>query len=102
MLEELRVCHKEKLGKGKRLYLKAGELGYAAAYFNLGGPYAQGTGVDIDMKRAKYYCELAAMNGNVSARYNLGALEENASNHQRAKKHLYLQLGLDTTKLWIK
>ena len=49
--------------------------GYAAAYFNLGGPYAQGTGVG-----AKYYCELAAAMGKVKARYNLGCIEEGAGN----------------------
>ena len=31
-----------------------------------------GRGVEVDKKKAKYYYELAAMNGDVQARYNLG------------------------------
>ena len=77
--------------KANELCLKAGELGCAEAYFNLGGSYAQGWGVGIDMKKAKYYCELAAMMGNVKARYNLGCIEEEAGNQERAHKHFMIR-----------
>ena len=59
-------------------------------YHNLGNSYLSGKGVEIDMKKAKYYWELAAINGDLSARYNLGCLEEESGNHQRAYKHFIL------------
>jgi len=59
--------------KANELMLKAGELGCAGAYFNLGCSYRDGDAdVEIDMRKARHYFELAAMEGNVSARYNLG------------------------------
>ena len=47
--------------KANELFLKAGELGYASAYNNLGNSYHNGNGVEIDKNKAKYYYELAAM-----------------------------------------
>jgi len=73
--------------KANELYLKAGELGCAAGYYNLGNAYYCGRGVELDMKKAKKYWELAAMNGNVFARYNLGGMEWQAGNRQRSVKH---------------
>ena len=87
------------MAKANELYLKAGELGSAEAYFNLGI-----VGVAIDKKKAKHYYELAAMNGNVMARYNLGCMEEHAGNNHRADKHFMLaasagfKLSLDGVK----
>jgi TPR repeat protein len=46
-----------------------------------------GTGVERNEKKAKYYYELAAIRGNVPARYNLGISEEDAGNVNRAMKH---------------
>ena len=80
--------------KAKELYLKAGELGFAPAYYNLGLAYDKGHGVEIDMKKAKHYYELAAINGNMNgyllARNNLGCVEEDAGNQQRAHKHFMI------------
>ena len=76
--------------KANELYVKAGELGCAGAYYNLGCSYNIGTGVDIDEKKAKHYFELAAMNGCVVARHNLGCVEGLAGNHHRATKHFLL------------
>ena len=73
--------------KANELWLKAGELGCAQAYFNLGSSYYHGMGVEIDKKKAEHYWEPAAMNGDVYARHNLGALEGKAGNHERAMKH---------------
>ena len=90
--------------KANDLLLKAGELGCAEAYYNLGNSYREGMGVDINTKKAKHYYELAAMNGDVDARYNLGCLEGNAGNHHRAMKHLLItaraghKLSLDNVK----
>ena len=76
--------------KANELLLKAGELGCASAYYNLGNAYDNGDGVEIDKKKAKYYLELAAMNGNVKARYNIGRAEGIAGNHQRAYTHMII------------
>ena len=76
--------------KANELYLKVGELGCADAYFNLGNSYALGRGVEVDVKKAKHYHELAAIKGNVNARHNLGSFEYEAGNIQRAKKHMII------------
>ena len=76
--------------KANELWLRAGELGCADSYFNLGTSYDNGAGVEMDKKKAKYFYELAAMNGDIHARHNLGCLEGNAGNHHRAKKHFIL------------
>ena len=77
------------MSKANELFLKAGELGCAKAYYNLGLSYYHGGGVAMDKKKAKCYYELAAMNGNVDARYNLGCIEQ-AGNIARAYKHFIL------------
>ena len=76
--------------KANELLLKAGNLGCNEAYNNLGNAYSNGQGVEVDKKKAKHYWELAAMNGSISARYNLGCMEEDAGNHRRAMKHVVI------------
>ena len=76
--------------KANELYLKAGELGCAEGYYNLGCSYICGRGVEADEKKAKHYWELAAMMGSVSSRNKLGALDGNAGNRRRAYKHFIL------------
>ena len=78
------------MARASEFYLKAGELGCAKAYHNLGNGYRLGRGVEVDKKKAKYYYELAAMNGSVQARYNLGVFEGQTGNHHRAYKHYML------------
>ena len=91
-------------GKANELWLKAGELGCAYAYYNVGCAYDNGDGVEIDKKKAKHYWELAAMNGSVEARHNLGCKEGQAGNRQRAYKHFLIatragsNLSLDVVK----
>ena len=87
--------------KANELYLKAGELGCAVAYYNLGTSYYAGRGVEVNKKKAKYYYELAAVNGDVNARRNLGTIEGQDGNHERAMKHLRIagdKLSLDSVK----
>ena len=43
--------------------------------------------MEVDMKKANYYYELAAIKGVVGARHNLGLNEANAGNINRALKH---------------
>jgi len=58
--------------KALELYHKAGELGHAMAYSNIGFCYVNGHGVKVDKEKATHYYELAAMQGNEVARHNLG------------------------------
>ena len=76
--------------KSNELLLKAGGLGCTEAYNKLGSSYHYGDGVESDKKKAMHYYKLAAMNGNVKARYNLGALEVQAGNIKRAMKHFLI------------
>jgi len=69
------------------LWHKAGELGYAPAYTNIGCAYDYGLGVQIDKKKAQHYFELSAIAGNEVARNNLGVCERKAGNIDRAIKH---------------
>ena len=69
--------------KAVELWRKAGKCGYT----NIGLAYDNGEGVERDTKMAKHYLELAAMAGNVRARYNLGVDEENAGKYDIALKH---------------
>ena len=66
---------------------RAAELGYIEAYCFVGYVFLHGDGVEVDEKKAKHYWELGAMRGNISARYNLGASEEQTGNLDRAIKH---------------
>ena len=79
--------------KALELWHRAGELGKAASYFNIGCAYDNGEGVERDEKKATYYYELAAMGGIVNARYNLGCSEGRAGNIDRALKHFMIAVG---------
>ena len=73
--------------KTLELWHRAGELGFLLAYLNIGNRYHNGQGVEVDMEKAKQYYELAAIGGDETARYNLGVMENNAGNMNRALKH---------------
>ena len=86
------VCSKTRK-KANELWLRAGELGNATAYNNIGNSYYRGRGVEKDTKKAIYYSELAAMGGDITARHNVGNLEYNAGNMNRAMKHWMIAAG---------
>ena len=46
------------------------------------------------MKKAKYYFELAAMDGNAVARHNLCSVEAREGNMDRAVKHWMISAGI--------
>ena len=75
--------------KSLELFVRAGDLGCAEAYNNVGYAYENGNGTETDKKKkAKYFFELAAIGGNIGARYNLGCSEVHVGNYERALKHL--------------
>jgi len=78
------------IAKANELYLRAGQLGNAEAYYNLGNSYRNGRGVEMDKKKAKHFYELAAVAGDVYARHNLAILEGQAGNVHRSFKHFLL------------
>jgi TPR repeat protein len=80
------------------LWLRAGELGCAVAYGNVGNAYHYGQGVEMDTKKAKHYWGLAAMRGNVGARHNLGEMEHGLGNMKRAVKHWMIAAGAGCDK----
>ena len=69
--------------KAIEFWRKAGRFGYNI----IGNAYYNGKNVERDEKKATHYFELAAMDGMVSARYNLGGSEYKAGNYDRALKH---------------
>jgi len=76
--------------KALELYHRAGEIGDANAYNSLSCCYNNGIGVEVDEKKAEHYCELAAIGGSATARYNLGNKEYRAGNMDRALKHFMI------------
>ena len=81
---------KKDFAKALELYLEAGEYGSADAYYDVGYLYDNGLGVKRDVKKAKYYWELGAIGGSIAARHNLGCVEEEAGNDERALKHFLI------------
>ena len=73
--------------KALELWHRAGELGYAEAYASIGYAYDNGRGLEVDETKAAHYYELAAIRGDEMARHNLGCMEGEAGNTERALKH---------------
>ena len=72
--------------KAIEFWHKAGKFGYT----NLGTAYYNGEGAERDEQVARHYDELAAKEGEVLARHNLGAVEYKAGNYDRALKHFVI------------
>ena len=74
--------------KALELWHRAADLGHADAYNRIGDAYAFGRGrMEINRKKAMYYFEQSAVRGDPAARCNLGEIEEEAGNTDRALKH---------------
>ena len=72
----------------KYIFQCASELGSAEGHSNLGHSYDKGEGTEIDKRKSVYHYQIAAMMGhNMGARYNLGYVEIQNGNYQRAMKH---------------
>jgi TPR repeat protein len=68
--------------KAMELYARAADLGYSKAHYNLANIYGGG-----GSKKAKLHYEAASMAGNVAARCNIGTIEAQSGNMERAVKH---------------
>jgi len=69
-----------------KLWRLAAKLGHTGAYYNIGA-YYYGTDVKRYKKKGKFYFELAAIGGDIMARYALGCEEEEAGNTDKALRH---------------
>ena len=79
--------------KALELFHQAAELGSVTAYSNIGVVYSTSRDVARDMKKARYYYELGAIEGDAVARHNLGAIEGRAGYVERAVKHYMIAIG---------
>ena len=79
--------------KALELWHRAGKLGCASAYYEIGRFYLKGDGVRKDEKKVKQYWELAAMGGVATARNGLGLLEARSGYTDRALKHFMFAAG---------
>jgi len=68
-------------------FTKAAELGDVEAHYRLAGMYEHGEGVEKDRGKVIHHFEEAAIGGHPHARYNLGCIEWNKGNKERAVKH---------------
>ncbi|EJK71456.1 hypothetical protein THAOC_07100 [Thalassiosira oceanica] len=73
--------------KAFELWEEAAELGSIDALFSLGNAYDLGEGVQQDKTKAAEFWTKAAMQGHVPARANLGWLEVEKGNNDRALRH---------------
>jgi len=86
--------------KALKYWHRAGELGYAEAYYRIACAYAMGRGVDVDIKKSTHYLKLCAMGGSDMSRFTLGYFEARAGNMDRALKHWKIAVeGGDNTSL---
>ncbi|EJK77370.1 hypothetical protein THAOC_00804 [Thalassiosira oceanica] len=76
--------------KAVELYTEAAELGSIQALFDLGNVYDFGNGVQQDKAKAVEFFAKAAMQGHVLSRHNLGCIEGEKGNHDRAVRHFLI------------
>ncbi|EJK60572.1 hypothetical protein THAOC_19046, partial [Thalassiosira oceanica] len=70
--------------KAVELYSEAAELGSVETLFSLGNAYFLGEGAKEDKKKAVQLWSKAAMQGHAESRHNLGAIEMERGNRDRA------------------
>ena len=72
------------------LWTEAAELGSIEALYKLGPAYYHGNGVQEDKAKGLRFFEKAAMQGHVESRHNLGAIEAEKGDYDRAVKHFLI------------
>ena len=78
------------LSKAFELLQRASELGSATGHDHLGTTYRMGDGIEIDMKKSVHHYQIATMMGHVVSRHNLGFVEYENGNLQRAMRHFMI------------
>ncbi len=73
---------------------KAAELGNAEAHYSLSNMYWEGRGVEKDKEKEMYHLEQAAIAGHPDARHDLGCVEADNGNFDRAVNHLSIAANL--------
>ena len=68
-------------------FTKAAALGYMDAHLTLSLMYANGEGVEKDIKKELYHLEEAAIGGHANSRHKLGLVENDRGRLDRAFKH---------------
>ena len=81
-----------------KYWKKAAELGDVGAHYQLADSYYEGYGVEKDEEKEIYHYEKAAMGGHHQARYNLGCVEHNNGNIERAVKHFIIAANIGYEK----
>ena len=76
--------------KGVVLWTEAAELGSTKALKNLGYVYYHGKGVQQDEAKSVEFYNRAVMQGHVVSRHNLGCIEGDKGNHDRAVRHFLI------------
>ena len=86
------------------LWERAAELGLNEAHHNLGRLYREGIDVEKDTTKAFRHYEAAAVGGDVSARLDLGCMEQRAGNDDIAVQHWMIaaKLGHETALDYVK
>ena len=105
MYEEARIQHERGYYiRAFEYWTKAARLGNADAHFQLSQMYYDGEGVERDAEMMLYHFEEAAIGGHPSARHNLGNVEWNKGNYERAVKHWIIAAsqGFESTDILMK
>jgi len=75
------------LDKGFELLFRAADLGSSGAHLNIAYAYQTGKGLEQDVSKAVHHYQIAAIGGVLMARQNLGCMEAQTGNFERAQKH---------------
>jgi TPR repeat protein len=94
----IKIYHEGVHDKACVYWTKASELGDVESHYWLGYVYGEGDGVEKDEEKAVYHYGKAAISGHHVARYNLGAVEEENGNIERAVKHFIIAANLGDEK----
>ena len=78
------------ISKAIEMYHRASELGHSLAHENLATLYSSGYFIELNMEKAIYHWQVAAMKGNEEARFTLGEIVENNGNRERAMRHFII------------
>ncbi len=80
--------------KASHYWTKSAGLGDAISHFELSLMFWKGEGVEKDEKKRVFHLEEAAIAGHPDCRYNLGLIEWNDGNFERAVKHFIIAATL--------